>query len=52
MLSGVLRQRCYAPFLRNALNYVPRKVDNDCLVELRWMYDRRDFAEVRRNLAA
>jgi transposase-like protein len=39
-------------FLRNALDYVPRKVDDDCLLELRWMYDRRDLAEVRRDLAA
>jgi len=35
-------QRCYVHFLRNALDYVPRKVDDDCLQELRWMYDRRD----------
>jgi putative transposase len=40
------------PFLRNALDYVPRKVGDDCLLELRWMYDRRDLSEVRRDLAA
>jgi putative transposase len=51
-LSGVFWQRCYVHFLRNALDYVPRKVDDDCLLELRWMYDRRDLAEVRRDLAA
>jgi putative transposase len=28
-------QRCYVHFLRNALDYVPRKVDDDCLQELR-----------------
>ena len=39
-------------FLRNALDYVPRKVDDDCLMELRWFYDRRDLAEVRRDLVA
>src|ERR1700756_666605 len=33
-------QRCYVHFLRNALDYVPRKVDDDCLQELRWFYDR------------
>ena len=38
-------QRCYAHFLRNALDYVPRRVDDDCLQELRWLYDRRDLAE-------
>jgi transposase-like protein len=31
---------------------VPRKVDDDCLMELRWLYDRRDLTEVRRDLAA
>ena len=45
-------QRCYVHFLRNALDYVPRKVDDDCLRELRWFYDRRDLAEVRRDIAA
>lgn len=36
----------YVHFLRNALDYVPRNVDDDCLMELRWLYDRRDLAEV------
>src|SRR5689334_21326264 len=45
-------QRCYVHFLRNALDYVPRKVDDDCLQELRWFYDRRDLPEARRDLAA
>ena len=44
-------QRCYVHFLRNALDHVPRKVDDDCLQELRWIYDRRDLAEVRRDIA-
>jgi putative transposase len=44
-------QRCYVHFLRNALDHLPRKADDDCLQELRWMYDRRDLAEVRRDLA-
>jgi transposase-like protein len=39
-------------FLRNALDYVPRKVYDDCLRELRWLYDRRDLGEARRDLAA
>jgi putative transposase len=45
-------QRCYVHFLRNALDHVPRRVDDDCLRELRWLYDRRDLAEARRDLAA
>jgi putative transposase len=45
-------QRCYVHFLRNALDYVPRKVDDDCLQELRWLYARRDLAEARNDLTA
>lgn len=45
-------QRCYVHFLRNALDYLPRKADDDCLLELRWLYDRRDLEEARRDLAA
>jgi putative transposase len=52
VLPEAIWQRCYVHFLRNALDYVPRKVDDDCLQELRWFYDRRDLAEVRRDIAA
>ena len=52
VLPEAVWQRCYVHFLRNTLDYVPRKVDDDCLMELRWFYDRRDLAEVRRDLAA
>jgi putative transposase len=64
VLTEAVWQRCYVHFLRNALDYVPRKVDDDCLMELRWFGacpragvrpdpgDRRDLAEVRRDLAA
>jgi transposase-like protein len=45
-------QRGYVHFLRNALDYLPRKADDDCLQELRWMYDRRNSAEAQRDLAA
>src|SRR5262252_6341036 len=41
VLPGAAWQRCYVHFLRNALDYVPRRVDDDCLQELRWFYDRR-----------
>jgi putative transposase len=51
VLSEAVWQRCYVHVLRNALDYVPRKVDDDCLMELRWFYDRRELAEVRRDLA-
>ncbi|ESZ39094.1 IS256 family transposase, partial [Mesorhizobium sp. L103C565B0] len=45
-------QRCYVHFLRNALDHLPRKHGDDCLQELRWLYDRRDLAEARADLAA
>jgi putative transposase len=45
-------QRCYVHFLRNALDHLPRKADDDCLTELRWIYDRRNVQEARQDLAA
>jgi putative transposase len=45
-------QRCYVHFLRNALDYLPRKADDDCLTELRWFYERRNVEEARRDLVA
>ncbi len=43
-------QRCYVHFLRNAIDHLPRKADDDCLMELRWLYDRRSLEEARRDL--
>ena len=45
-------QRCYVHFLRNALDHLPRRGDDDCLQELRWIYDRRTADEARHDLAA
>jgi len=44
-------QRCYVHFLRNALDHLPRKAVDDCLQELRWLYDRRDLTEAQKDLA-
>ena len=52
VLPEAFWQRCYVHFLRNALDYLPRKVNDDCLTELRWFYDRRNVQEARRDLAA
>ena len=41
VLPEAVWQRCYVHFLRNALNHLPRKAVDDCLQELRWLYDRR-----------
>jgi putative transposase len=42
VLPEAFWQRCYVHFLRNALDHLPRKIADDCLVELRWLYDRRN----------
>jgi putative transposase len=52
LLPEAAWQRCYVHFLRNALDYLPRKANDGCLVELRWLYDRHDVEEARRDLAA
>ena len=51
LLPEAVWQRCYVHFLRNALDYLPRKANDDCLTELRWLYDRRDLLEAKRDLA-
>ncbi len=50
VLSEAVWQRCYVHFLRNALDYLPRKADDDCLMELRWIYDRRNLEEAQRDV--
>jgi len=51
ILPEAVWQRCYVHFLRNALDYLPRKANDDCLVELRWLYDRHDLEQARQDLA-
>jgi len=50
LLPAACWQRCYVHFLRNALDYLPRKAQDDCLTELKWLYDRRDLPEAHRDL--
>jgi putative transposase len=45
-------QRCYVHFLRNALDHMPHKRNDDCLQELRWLYDRRSLAEAHKDLSS
>lgn len=52
LLTEAVWQRCYVHFLRNALEHLPRKADDDCLQELRWLYDRRSLKEAQTDLAA
>ena len=50
-LPAAAWQRCHVHFLRNALDHLPRRAGDDCLQELRWLYDRRELAEARQDLA-
>ena len=40
------------PLPPQRLDHLPRKADDDCLQELRWLYDRRSIEEARQDLAA
>jgi len=51
VLPEAVWQRCYVHFLRNALDHLPRKANDDCRQELRWIYDRRDLCEAQKDLA-
>ena len=50
LLPEAVWQRCYVHFLRNALDYLLRKADDDCRQELRWLYDRRNLKEAQQDL--
>ncbi len=52
LLPEACWQRCYVHFLRNSLDHLPRKLQDDSLTELKWLYDRRDLAEAHRDLQA
>jgi putative transposase len=45
-------QRCHVHFLRNAIDHLPRKRNDDCLKELVWLYERRNVKEARADLKA
>lgn len=47
-----VRQLCYVHFLRSGVEHLPRKTDDECRTELRWIYDRRTIEEARADLAA
>ena len=49
---STLWQRCYVHFLRNALDHLPRRKDDDCIIELRWIYERRTVSEAQADIAS
>ena len=53
VLTEAVWQRCYVHFLRNALDHMPKKhIDPACMMELRWIYDRRTIDEAMSDLNA
>ena len=52
LLPEAVWQRGSVPFLRTALDSLPRKADDDCRQELRWLYDRRTLKEAQQDLQA
>ena len=52
MLPEAYWQRCYVHFLRNALDYLPRKSPTIAWSSCEPLYDRRNVEEARRDLAA
>ena len=51
VLTEAVWQRCYVHFLRNALDHMPKKhIDPACMMELRWIYDRRTIDEAMSDL--
>lgn len=52
LLPESLWQRCYVHFLRNCLDYLPRKADEACLKELRRIYDQQDIQTARQTLSS
>ena len=58
VLKEAAWQRCYIQFFVSVLDHIPRKgatcgrVNDECLQELRWLYDRLNIDEARAYLAA
>jgi transposase-like protein len=51
-LQGEVRRLSGVPDHEDgARDHLPRKADDDCLQELRWLHDRRELAEARQDLA-
>jgi transposase-like protein len=50
VLTGSPWQRCFVHFLRNALDYLPRKSGGECLNELKCLYYRNTREEAVRDL--
>ena len=47
-----MSQLSYLHFLRKALDYLPRKADDDCRQEVRWLCDRRDLKKAQQEMQA
>lgn len=52
IFTKALWQRCYVHFLRNAQDHFPKKGDENCLRELRGLYERSSIEDARSALGA
>ena len=52
LLTNALWQRCYVHYLRNAKDYLLRKCNDNCLVELKFIYEQRSIQDAHRELKA
>lgn len=51
-MTGVVRNPGEVHFLRDALDHLPRKADDERMTELGWIYARRTVEEARQHLGA
>lgn len=52
LLTNALWQRCYVHGLRNAKDYLPRRCNDNCLGELKFIYEQRSIDDAHRELKA
>ncbi len=52
LLTNALWQRCYVHGLRNARDYLPRKCNDNCLAELKFIYEQRSIGDAHKEFKA
>ena len=52
LLTNALWQRCYVHGLRNAKDYLPRKCNDDCLEDLKFIYEQRSIDDAHKEFKA
>ena len=52
LLTDALWQRCYVHALRNAKDYLPRKSNDSCLSDLKFIYEQRSLEDAHKEFRA